>query len=92
MGAAQGSNVIIGMRVTPIVITGIARSLVRLVIFISILSSPLVLTPIIMFAMWADARAQNMWLPSSLTPLQRRVERRMKNIQKNSKNDDNESE
>lgn len=92
MGAAQGSNVIIGIRFTPIVFTGIARSLVRLVIFISILSSPLVLTPIIMFAMWADARAQNVWLPSSLTPLQRRVERRMKNVQKNSKNHDYESE
>ena len=45
-----------------------------------------------MFAMWADARAQNMWLPSSLTPLQRRVERRMKSKENQSKMYDFESE
>ena len=72
--------------------TGIARAFIRLGIFIAILSSPLVLTPIIMFAMWADARAQNMWLPSSLTPLQRRVERRMKNKENYSQMDNYESE
>lgn len=92
MGSAQGSNVIVGIRFTPVMFTGIARAFVRLAIFIAILSSPLVLTPLIMFAMWADARAQNMWLPSSLTPLQRRVERRMKNKENQSKMDNFESE
>ncbi len=92
MGSAQGSNVIVGVRFTPLVLTGIIRAFVRTAVFIAILSSPLVLTPIIMFAMWADARAQNLWLPSSLTPLQRRVERRMKNNQINSKIIDNEEE
>ena len=92
LGAAQGSNIIVGVRFTPVMFTGIARALIRLSIFIAILSSPLILTPIIMFAMWADARAQNMWLPSSLTPLQRRVERRMKSKENQSKMYDFESE
>ena len=92
MGASQGSNILVGIRFTPVMFTGIARAFIRLGIFIAILSSPLVLTPIIMFAMWADARAQNMWLPSSLTPLQRRVERRMKNKENYSQMDNYESE
>jgi hypothetical protein len=92
MGAAQGANVRIGIKFTPLVLTGIMRAVVRLGILIAILSSPLILTPLILFAMWSDARAQNYWLPSSLTPLQRRVERRMKNNELDLKQAKNESE
>ncbi len=92
MGAAQGANVRVGTKFTPVIYTGIVRSIIRLGVFIAILSSPLVLTPLILIAMWADARAQHRWLPSSLTPLQRRVERRLKNRNLKSKSDNFESE
>jgi len=92
MGAAQGANVRVGIRFTPVVVTGFVRSFLRLGVFIAVLWSPVVLTPLILFAMWFDARAQNRWLPSSLSPLQRRIERRMKNKNIRSKSGISESE
>ena len=72
-------------------ITGAGRAAVRLCIYLAVLVSPVALGFGLALALWLDARANNRWLPSSLTPLQLRVERRIiKN--RNLGHSDNEEE
>ena len=77
LGSAQGALARHKERFTPLVLTGAGRASVRLCIYLAVLVSPIALGFGLALALWLDARANNRWLPSSLTPLQLRVERRM---------------
>ena len=77
LGSAQGALVRHKQRFTPLIISGIGRAAVRLCIYLAVLVTPLALGFGLALSLWLDARANNRWLPSSLTPLQLRVERRI---------------